>query len=134
MEIKLLSLPSHGDERGSLVSIETNKNIPFNIQRIYYIFATKEGVRRGFHAHKKLKQMAIVLKGSCRFLLDDGKEKINLLLDDPTQGLLIESFIWREMYDFSEDCVLMVLADSFYDESDYVRDYKEFCKMSEEPS
>ena len=76
-----------------------------------------------------MKQLAIVLKGSCRFLLDDGNEKIDIFLDNPEQGLYIDSFIWREMYDFSEDCVLMVLADSFYDEDDYVREYEEFKKM-----
>lgn len=129
MEIKLIQLQSHGDERGSLVSLEEQKNIPFPIKRVYYVFNTKDKVRRGFHAHKKLKQLAIVVKGSCRFLLDDGTEKIEVLLDNPAQGLYIESFIWREMFDFSEDCVLMVLADAFYDEADYVRDYEEFTKM-----
>ena len=129
MEIKLIQLQSHGDERGSLVSLEEQKNIPFPIKRVYYVFNTKDKVRRGFHAHKKLKQLAIVVKGSCRFLLDDGTEKIEVLLDNPAQGLYIESFIWREMFDFSDDCVLMVLADAFYDEADYVRDYEEFTKM-----
>ncbi|MDP5145079.1 FdtA/QdtA family cupin domain-containing protein [Shewanella sp. ULN5] len=130
MDIKFIQFQSHGDERGSLVSLEGHKNMPFTIKRVYYIFDTKEKVRRGFHAHKQLKQLAIVLKGSCRFLLDDGKEKIELLLDNPSQGLFIESFVWREMYDFSEDCVLLVLADSFYDESDYIRDYQEFIEMA----
>jgi dTDP-4-dehydrorhamnose 3,5-epimerase-like enzyme len=129
MEIKLIQLQSHGDERGSLVSLEEQKNIPFPIKRVYYMFNTKDKVRRGFHAHKKLKQLAIVVKGYCRFMLDDGKEKIEILLDNPAQGLYIESFIWREMFDFSEDCVLMVLADSIYDEADYVRDYELFLKM-----
>lgn len=129
MDIKLIQLQSHGDERGSLVSLEEQKNIPFSIKRVYYMFDTKEKVRRGFHAHKELKQLAIVLKGSCRFLLDDGKEKIEVLLDNPAQGLYIESFIWREMFGFSDDCVLVVLADAFYDEADYVRDYEEFTKM-----
>ena len=129
MDIKLIQLQSHGDDRGSLVSLEEQKNIPFPIKRVYYMFDTKDKVRRGFHAHKQLKQLAIVLKGSCRFLLDDGKEKIEMLLDNPAQGLYIESFIWREMFDFSDDCVLMVLADAFYDESDYVRDYEEFTNM-----
>lgn len=129
MDIRLIQFQSHGDERGSLVSLEDHKNIPFTIKRVYYMFNTKEKVRRGFHAHKELKQLAVVLKGSCRFLLDDGKEKIELLLDNPEQGLYIESFVWREMYDFSEDCVLMVLADSFYDEADYVRDYNQFLEM-----
>lgn len=134
MEIKLIQFQSHGDDRGSLVSIEKNKNIPFDIKRVYYLFHTKEGVRRGFHAHKKLKQLAIVLKGSCRFLLDDGKEKIELLLDNPAQGLYIESFVWREMFDFSDDCVLMVLADSVYDEADYIRNYEEFMEYLESDS
>jgi len=129
MDIKLIQLQSHGDDRGSLVSLEEQKNIPFAIKRVYYMFNTKEKVRRGFHAHKKLKQLAIVLKGSCRFILDDGKEKIEILLDNPAQGLYIESFVWREMYDFSEDCVLVVLADAFYDEKDYVRNYEEFLKV-----
>lgn len=126
MEIKLIQLQKHGDERGSLIALEETTNIPFQIKRVYYIFQTKENVRRGFHAHKKLKQVAIAVKGSCRFLLDDGNERVEVLLDNPAQGLLIESVIWREMYDFSDDCVLMVLADDFYDESDYIRDYEIF--------
>jgi dTDP-4-dehydrorhamnose 3,5-epimerase-like enzyme len=129
MDIKLIQLQSHGDERGSLVALEEQKNIPFTIKRVYYLFDTKENVRRGFHAHKELKQLAIVLKGTCRFLLDDGKDKTEVLLDNPAQALLIESFIWREMFDFSDDCVLMVLADAIYDESDYIRDYQEFTRM-----
>jgi dTDP-4-dehydrorhamnose 3,5-epimerase-like enzyme len=129
MDIKLLQFQSHGDERGSLVALEDHKNIPFTIKRIYYMFNTKDEVHRGFHAHKELKQLAVVLKGSCRFMLDDGKEKVELLLDNPAQGLYIESFIWREMYDFSDDCVLLVLADSFYDETDYIRDYDQFIRQ-----
>lgn len=134
MDIKLIQFQSHGDERGSLVSLEQHKNIPFDIKRVYYLFDTKSEVRRGFHAHKKLRQLAIVLKGSCRFLLDDGDEKIEILLDNPAQGLYIESFIWREMYNFSDDCVLMVLADSEYDESDYIRDYEEFLEIARNDS
>lgn len=126
MIIKMIPLQTHGDERGSLVALEDGHNIPFEIKRVYYMFNTGEGVRRGFHAHKKLKQVAIAVRGSCRFLLDDGKERIELLLDSPAQGLLIESFMWREMFDFSEDCVLMILANEHYDESDYIRDYEEF--------
>lgn len=126
MEIRLIQLQTHGDDRGSLVALEDGKNIPFSIKRVYYLFKTKNGVRRGFHAHKQLKQLAIAVRGSCRFILDDGKERIEVLLDNPAQGLLIESFMWREMYDFSEDCVLMILADQLYDESDYIRDYDEF--------
>ncbi|HAT4085754.1 TPA: WxcM-like domain-containing protein, partial [Citrobacter freundii] len=128
MKINLIPLQKHGDDRGSLVALEEENNIPFSIKRVYYIFDTKEGVRRGFHAHKELKQVAIAVKGSCRFLLDDGTERIEVVLDNPAQGLLIESYIWREMYDFSSDCVLMILANSHYDEKDYIRDYDDFLK------
>ncbi|MGL4711441.1 MAG: sugar 3,4-ketoisomerase [Shewanella sp.] len=109
-----------------MVALEEGRNIPFPVKRVYYLFNTKEGVRRGYHAHKTLKQVAIAVRGSCRFVLDDGKEKVEVLLDNPAKGLLIESFMWREMYDFSDDCVLMVLADQLYDESDYIRDYDDF--------
>jgi dTDP-4-dehydrorhamnose 3,5-epimerase-like enzyme len=100
MDIKLIQFQSHGDDRGSLVALEDHRNIPFTIKRIYYMFNTKDQVRRGFHAHKELKQLAVVLKGSCRFMLDDGKEKIELLLDNPEQGLYIESCVWGEKFDF----------------------------------
>lgn len=130
MNIQMIPLQTHGDERGSLVALEEGKNIPFEIKRVYYMFNTKNEVRRGFHAHKFLKQVAIAVRGSCRFLLDDGHERIEVVLDNPAQGLLIESFMWREMYDFTDDCVLMVLADQHYDESDYVRDYEDFLEQS----
>jgi len=126
MNIQFLQLQTHGDDRGSLIALEEGKNIPFSVKRVYYMFDTREGVRRGFHAHRTLKQVAVAVRGSCRFMLDDGREKIDIRLDHPHQGLLIESFIWREIYDFSEDCVLMVLADQLYTESDYVRDYASF--------
>ncbi|KEP88971.1 sugar 3,4-ketoisomerase [Aeromonas caviae] len=132
MQVKLIPLQAHGDERGSLVALEEEKNIPFEIKRVYYMFKTNPGVRRGFHAHKTLKQVAIAVRGSCRFMLDDGRERVDILLDNPAQGLLIESFMWREMYDFSDDCVLMVLADQLYDESDYVRDYETFISQVQE--
>lgn len=129
MKVQFLQLQTHGDERGSLIALEEGKNIPFEVKRVYYMFDTGDGVRRGYHAHKSLKQVAIAVRGSCRFLMDDGKEKIDIRLDNPCQGLLIESFIWREMYEFSPDCVLMVLADNLYDEADYVRDYATFLAM-----
>jgi dTDP-4-dehydrorhamnose 3,5-epimerase-like enzyme len=129
MDIKVIQLKSCGDDRGSLIALEENSNIPFNIKRVYYMFNTGEGVRRGLHAHKTLKQVAIAVRGSCKFMLDNGTEKIEITLNHPAQGLLIESFMWREMYDFSEDCVLMVLADQIYDEADYVRSYDQFIEQ-----
>jgi dTDP-4-dehydrorhamnose 3,5-epimerase-like enzyme len=129
MKSKIIDFNMLGDDRGSLISLEQNKNIPFEIKRVYYIFGTKENVRRGFHAHKKLKQVAICVNGSCKFLLDDGKEKAEIFLDSPNKGLIIEDMIWREMFDFSENCVLMVIADSLYDENDYIRNYDEFLEL-----
>jgi len=105
-----------------------NKSVPFDIKRVYYIFGTKEGVSRGFHAHRNLKQVAICVTGSCRFVLDNDKQREEVVLDKSTIGLLIDNLTWREMYDFSPDCVLMVLASEYYDESDYIRDYQEFLK------
>ncbi|PIX78859.1 MAG: dTDP-6-deoxy-3,4-keto-hexulose isomerase [Piscirickettsiaceae bacterium CG_4_10_14_3_um_filter_44_349] len=127
--IKTIDFKPLGDDRGSLVALESNKSVPFDIKRVYYIFGTKEGVSRGFHAHKKLKQVAVCVTGSCRFVLDNGKEKEEIVLDNSTVGLVIDDLIWREMYDFTPDCVLMVLASEYYDENDYIRDYQEFLKV-----
>jgi dTDP-4-dehydrorhamnose 3,5-epimerase-like enzyme len=126
----ILDFQINGDNRGSLVALESQKNIPFEIKRIYYIFDTKSGVVRGLHAHKDLSQVMVCLKGSCRVVLDNGSAKEQVVLDSPNKGLLIDSMIWREMHDFSEDCVLLVLANEHYDESDYIRDYDEFLEYS----
>lgn len=126
MNIKKFRFEIHGDERGSLIALESCKNVPFDIRRVYFLYGTKAGVRRGFHAHKDLMQIAVVVHGACSFLLDDGVRQVNLDLSEPNTGLLIEPMIWHEMYDFSDDCVLMVLASDFYDEKDYIRNYEEF--------
>lgn len=126
MDIKMIPFQIHGDERGSLIALEENKNIPFTVKRVYYMFDTKQGVHRGFHAHKTLKQILFCPSGACTILLDSGSEKRHVRLDKPTEGLYLESGIWREMYDFTSDAVLMVLASDYYDESDYIRDYTEF--------
>ena len=128
MGYELVNFKTLGDDRGSLIALEENYNTPFPIKRVYYIFDTKEGVRRGYHAHIDLKQIAICVKGSCTFVLDDGKIREEIKLDSPNQGLLIEGLIWREMYSFSQDCVLLVLASEHYNEDDYIRDYDEFLK------
>lgn len=124
--IKWIDFPALGDERGSLVSLEAEKSVPFVIKRVYYIFGTKTGVSRGFHAHKKLQQVAICITGSCRIILDDGQQRSEAILNSPNKGLVIGDLIWREMHDFSKDCVLLVLASEHYDESDYIRDYNDF--------
>lgn len=126
--IKWLDFQSLGDERGDLVSLEIGmeKAIPFDVKRVYYIYRTAEGVSRGYHAHKNLKQIAICVAGKFRMVLDDGHVREEAWMDNPTKGLLIESMVWREMHDFSSDCVLLVLASEHYDESDYIRDYQAF--------
>lgn len=132
MKVEIIQLEEHGDERGMLIALEQMKNIPFEIKRVYYMFDTVQGVRRGFHAHKCLKQLLVCVKGSCKILLDDGNEKEEVLLNEPNKGLIIESNMWREMFDFTEDAVLMVLASELYDESDYIRNYDEFLKYVKE--
>ena len=129
MDYKIIQFQKHGDARGQLVALENNKEIPFKIKRVYYMFETLEGVRRGYHAHKKLEQILICTSGSCKIHLDDGKGTKEIILDKPFEGLYIKNNIWREMYDFSPDAVLMVLASEMYDESDYIRNYDEFLKF-----
>ena len=124
--IKIINFPSIGDDRGSLVAMETIDKVPFEIKRVYFIFDTLKDVSRGFHAHKQLKQIAICVSGKCRMVIDDGRNREEVWLDSPSKGLLIDNNLWREMHDFSEDCVLLVLASEHYNESDYIRSYDDF--------
>lgn len=124
--MQLIDLNVCGDENGKLIALEQHNNIPFDIKRVYYIFDTKTSVSRGFHAHKNLEQVVVCVKGSCEFILDDGKCRETILMDRPEVGLYIKSNTWREMHEFSADCVLVVLASELYDTSDYILDYSEF--------
>jgi UDP-2-acetamido-3-amino-2,3-dideoxy-glucuronate N-acetyltransferase len=126
MNTDLIDLNGIGDGRGMLVFLEALKNVPFEIKRVYYLTQLKSDYPRGFHAHKNLKQLVVCLNGSFDFILDDGQAKSKVHLNDPTKGLIIESMIWREMHNFSKDCVIMVLASEYYDESDYIRNYEHF--------
>jgi dTDP-4-dehydrorhamnose 3,5-epimerase-like enzyme len=126
MKPTLINFKPLGDERGSLIAIEAGKTVPFDVRRVYYIFATKEGVERGFHAHKALNQVAVAVTGSCEMVLDDGATRTTVLMDSSQKGVLIGPGIWRVMRNFSSDCVLLVLADQHYNEADYIRDYEEF--------
>ena len=92
------------------------------------MYDTIPGVSRGHHAHKKLEQILICVHGSCKVLLDNGREKEVVILDKPNEGIYISNDIWREMFDFTEDAVLMVLASELYDESDYIRNYDDFIR------
>lgn len=126
MDIITKKFSTHGDSRGQLVAIEGMQDLGFPIERVYYIFQTLPGVRRGYHAHKKLQQYLICMNGSCKILLDNGREKEVVELNDPSVGLYIGPSTWREMYDFAQGTVLTVLASMRYDEKDYIRNYDEF--------
>lgn len=130
--IRWIDFQSLGDERGSLVALEIGMEhaVPFGIKRVYYIYRTAPGVSRGHHAHRDLKQVAICVAGKCRMVLDNGVTREEAWLDCPTKGLLIESMVWREMHDFSADCVLLVLASEHYDEGDYIRNYSDFMELA----
>lgn len=127
--VNLINFKSLGDKRGDLVALEGNSEIPFDIKRVYYIFGTEPEVSRGFHAHKQLIQLAICISGSCNILMDDGKNKESVTLNNPKQGILIDKMQWHEMHNFSHDCVLLVLASDCYEESDYIRSYDEFTQL-----
>ena len=131
--IEWVELPNLGDQRGSLVVIESNKNIPFDVKRLYYIFDTQPDVPRGFHAHKALQQIAFCLKGKCKMVMDSGKAKEEVWLEGSNKGLRIPPLVWHEMHDFSDDCLLLVLASDHYDESDYIRSYDDFLKEIHKP-
>lgn len=114
------------DNRGSLISIEEGRNIPFTIKRVYYIFNTNGDKPRGFHAHRELKQVLICMSGSCRVRMEDANGKRDYYLDNPATALYIGPGVWREMYEFAPNTVIVVLASELYDENDYIRDYETF--------
>jgi hypothetical protein len=119
-----------GDIRGYLVAIESGTDIPFEIKRVFYIYGTQPNVPRGQHSHHRTKQYLIVVSGSCQVTLDDGREKVTHLLDQPHIGLFQDAMVWGTMHDFSPDCVLLVLANEHYSEDDYIRSYDEFKRLS----
>jgi dTDP-4-dehydrorhamnose 3,5-epimerase-like enzyme len=111
------------DEYGQLVPIESKIDIPFEIKRLYYITKVQKGVERGFHSHRKLHQILICLNGSVKIRVKNPKDEEILELNDPSVGLYIGPMIWREMFCFTEGCVLLVLASEYFDENDYIRNY-----------
>lgn len=119
-----------GNDDGWLVPIESQKTIPFKIERVYYIYKTKMGVVRGKHAHKNLKQVLICLNGEIDIYCEWTGKKQTFHLNSPTEGLLIDGLVWHEMKNFSENAVLLVLADKHYADDDYIRDYETYFKLS----
>ena len=129
MQVVKYAFQQHGDERGQLVALEEYLDIPFQIRRVYYMYGTNQEVRRGFPAHRSLEQILICIHGTCKILLDSGTEKKVVSLEKPYEGLYIANDMWREMFDFSHDAVLLVLASDYYKEEDYIRNYDEFLRF-----
>ena len=125
--VKLKSFNDFPD--GNLVIAEAKKNVPINIKRVYVInklFNLKS--KRGHHAHKQLEQIIFCVNGSFKIKLDDGKDKQVILMNDPAVGIILGKELWHEMFSFTSDCVIMVLANGYYKESDYIRNYDDFLK------
>ncbi|MBR0131661.1 MAG: FdtA/QdtA family cupin domain-containing protein [Lachnospiraceae bacterium] len=127
-----IDLKRHSDSYGNLVAIEESRDIPFDIKRVYYIYKVDEGVRRGFHSHRNLHQVLICVHGSVKILVKNPEEEEIVTLNDPSKGLYIGPMLWREMYDFEDGAVLLVLASEYYDISDYIREYADYEKEAKE--
>ena len=124
-EITLTNIPTITDARGNLAVIE-KECLPYSIKRVYYLFDVPSDSYRGGHAHKEQLEFLIALSGSFNVTLDNGSQKKSFLLNKPNKGLLLPPGIWRELEDFSSGAVCLVLSSGEFDESDYIRDYKDF--------
>ncbi len=122
----VLELSKHPRKEGNLTVVENGRSVPFDVQRVYYIYDVPGGASRGAHAHYRLKQLIVAASGSFSVTVDDGRVKRTFLLNRPFQGLLIPPGIWRDLSDFSSGSVCLVLASEKYDESDYIRDYQAY--------
>jgi len=122
--ISIKSVPT--EEQGTLSFFEGERDLPFQIKRIYYIHHVSAGIKRGAHAHKTLQQMLFCPYGSVTIILTDGKTKEEILLDDPCKGLVLEPGLWRDMVWNIDNSVLCVAASQYYDKDDYIRDYDEY--------
>ena len=123
---RVIDLPKIADPRGNLTFVENGQHVPFEIQRVYYLYDVPGGAERGGHAHKELQQLIIAMSGSFDVVLDDGIEKKRVHLNRSYNGLYVCPMIWRELDNFSSGSVCMVLASNRYDESDYYRGYAEY--------
>lgn len=126
-KVQMLEFPQHGDERGHLVVIEGNQDIPFNIARAFYIYGSEPSVIRGQHANRKTEFVLINVAGKSKVRVKDGEgNEAVFSLNRPHTGIYLPTMVWKEMFDFSSDSVLLVLASEHYDPKEYIRDYKEF--------
>ena len=130
----ILEFRDLGDERGKLVVIEGRDSIPFDIQRVFYIYGSDSTVIRGQHANRESEFVLINVAGISKVRITDGKEEFIVELNKPMMGVYIPRMVWKDMYDFSKDSVLLVLASTHYDGSEYIRDYEEYLKESQKES
>ena len=130
--VKLIELPKIIDRRGNLSVVEEEKDIPFQIKRVFWVYDVPGGKNRGAHAHRRLTQLIIALSGSFSVMVDDGRCRRTYLLNHPYQGLLIPPGIWNTLEDFSSGAVCMVMCSDFFDESDYIRKYRDFIAYKRE--
>lgn len=126
MNYKIYELKNFGDKRGALIPLEYNNNLPFELKRAFYIFDTKPSTPRGAHANKNSEFVLIMLTGSCKILIDDGQKKETIELNSPNQALYLGKMLWKEMYDFSYNSIMLVLSNHIYNEEEYIRNYEDF--------
>lgn len=130
-EAKIIELPKFLDRRGNLSIIEEFKNIPFKIERTYWIYDVPGGETRGGHAYRENQEFIVALSGSFDVMLDDGKEEKVFTLNRSYYGLYVPKGMWRQMRNFSTNSLALVLSSTRYDEADYIRDYQEFLKLKQ---
>ena len=131
-QCRILELNEKGDKRGKLVVLENRRDIPFEIRRVFYMYDTRDDSERGCHANRRSEFVLLAIHGSVKVRIDDGMQKKTYVLDDPAKGLYLPRMIWKEMFDFSADCVLLVLSSELYDPEEYLRDYNQYIKEREE--
>lgn len=125
---KVIYFNEMGDERGNLVVIEGNQDIPFTINRVFYMYGSDPDIIRGQHANRKSSFVLINVSGTSKVRITDGSEELLVELNKPRMGVYIPPMYWKDMYDFSSDSVLLVLSDEHYDGNEYIRDYNEYLK------
>lgn len=130
--VREITLPEHGDSRGTLIALEAlGAEVPFEIRRVYYSFDTQPGCVRGNHAHRDLQQLVVCVSGAFTFVCETpAGARTEHRLDWPNKALFISGMVWREIKDFSKDSVMLVLANEHYNEADYIRDYREYLRLT----
>ena len=123
---KIIELPKISDVRGNLTFVESERHVPFDLKRVYYLYDVPGGAERGAHGHKNLEQFIVALSGSFDVLLDDGHNKKRVQMNRPYYGLYVCPMIWRDITNFSSGAVCVVFASEYYDEADYIRGYGQF--------